>query len=302
MRSAILLILSLPVILLAGCDSLGKDGGKPSMAIPPPISLEDQLQRLNTRAAALANFKGHGKVTVTYFDPDGKQHTHDADGTLQLRQYPDELTNPADMLLVGRVVGQDAFEAGMNRTNYWMAVRLDARRAYVGSVANMAKVPVSAMPLRADRVVELLGITPLRNSLLRQVHMLVNEAPATNDIYVTQLRPDGRSYIERVIVIDRTSGTISQIRLYHPDGTLLARAELTRYRPVPPAEGSGPAAAFPMNIVLEYPDQNTSRTARVKLEVNDLATVPEIPAKRFALPDFQAQGLSVLDFDEPGPG
>ena len=57
-----------------------------------------------------------------------------------------------------------------------------------------------------------------------------------------------------------------------------------------------------MNIVLEYPDQNTSRTARVKLEVNDLATVPEIPAKRFALPDFQAQGLSVLDFDEPGPG
>ena len=298
MRITIMAILLLPVILLAGCCPSELKRKEHPVPVPPPISLEDQLQRLNERAAALADFKGHAKVTVTYFDPDGKKHTHDADGTLQLRQYPDEPANPADMLLVGRVVGQDAFEAGMNRTNYWMAVRLDVKRAYVGSVANMANVPVGAMPLRADRVAELLGIIPLRHSMLRQVHMLVTES--TNDIYVTQLRPDGRSYIERVMVVERTSGNVSQVRLYHPDGTLLARADLTRYRPVTPAEGAETGAtAFPMHIAIEYPDDNSGHTARVVLDVNDLATVAPIPEKRFALPNFKDQGLSVVDFDEP---
>jgi len=295
-------ILLLLVGLLAGCPPVKLAA---PVVVPPPISLAEQVARLNSRSAALADLKGHGKVTVTYFDADGSGHTHDADGTLLLHQHPDDAANPVDMLLLGRVVGQDAFEAGMNRTQYWMAVRLDAKHAYVGTVANMANVAAGVMPLRADRLVELLGITPLHNSSQQRLGMLVNEQNGTNEIYLTQVRPDGRSAIERVLVVDRLTGQVTQVRLYNPDGTLLAQAELTKYRPVNAADGGLPAAAppeFPRHIVIEYPDRHVQRTARVILDLGNMAAVAPLAAKRFAMPDFAEQGLTVVDLDQSEKG
>ncbi len=298
MRVAIAGVMLAALAFLTGCPPVKQ----PPIPLPPAITLDEQLKQLNDRASALENLKGHGKVTVSYFDAQGKKHTHDADGTLQLRQHLEDVVNPADMLLLGRVVGQDAFEAGMNRTNYWMAVRVDPKQAMVGSVANMGNVPVGAMPLRADRVVELVAITPLHDSAAQHISMVVNDQNGTNEIHVTKMLFDGLSYVERAMVVDRRTGNIDQVRLYNPDGTMLAKADMSKYRTIEykPNEdvptGPGPQS-FPMRIAIEYPQRNNA--ARVLLEFGDMAMVPSIPDKRFALPDFEQQGLKVVDLDEP---
>jgi hypothetical protein len=167
----------------------------------------------------------------------------------------------------------------------------------------MENVPVAAMPLRADRVAELAAVVPLRNSAVQHVSMLVNDGNASNEIYVSQLFPDGAWHIERVLVVNRITGHVVMVSLYNPDGTLLARAGLSKFAPIPYSQDQQTPAGlgqqtFPMRIEIAYPDRDIQRTARVVLDFADLTIVPPIAEKKFEMPAFQEQGLNVVDLDK----
>ena len=300
------LLVFVPLLLLTGCCVCPKEDKR---SIPPPISLHDQLFRLNARAAALDTLRAKGQVAMDWRDEQGS-HSHSADGTMLLRQADAENHPRRDVVIFGRIAGQDVFEVGANSQFRWLALRTDPPRAYVQVLnPNAESPPLSTPPARlpgnipfaADRVLDVLALAPLLETPGTRLVMTVSDRPAVNEVLVLQIPPDRPAWVERIVTIDRRSGEVSQVRLFYPTGLLEAVAHLSEYALVsrpPPAPGDGePAAtleesvnvALPRKVSIEYP----ASQARVQLNFDQLRLDPKLLQNRqtFTLPDFQAQGF-----------
>ena len=125
-RGGLLLTLAL---LAAGCcpTPARTAGGVDRRTLPPPISLTDQLSRLNDRAAALPRLRAETVlrgVELRYLDQKGQPHTENVEGTLLLKG--------ANVILLGKAFDQQVFQAGRNATDWWFILRLDIKTARVG--------------------------------------------------------------------------------------------------------------------------------------------------------------------------
>jgi hypothetical protein len=285
-------LLGLALATLTGCTP-PKKSTPPIVVPPPPITLQQQIDLLNDRAHHIVGLRARGSVRITYLDDKNHTHSDDADGSMILRQTFDP--QRTDVLLIGRYVGEDVFELGMNATVYWMAIRLDTKTAWIGERAHLDR-PSNA-PLRADRLVDLLALEPLDAA---HATMLVHNDPdnVTNELFDLLVRP-GDITVRRVITVDRFTGDITKVTLNQPDGTLLAEATLSDYQPLHAAatdDDAPPADArlrFPHRIHIRYPNAPGGHAAAVDLTLE--SAVLATPAEgKFALPNFAGQGLKIV--------
>ena len=281
--------------------------------LPAAIGVTEQARRLTEWSSRLPRIKATtvlGGVRMDYRDDSGRDHSVNAEGLLQIQQHPaassQAFERPADVLLLGKSFDQPAFEAGRNAANWWFAVKIDRKEAWVGdstrpvSVESLSAQESSGI-LRADLVPDLLGLSPLpvaepETGPLRQspgnLLYLVDDPTGTNRLLILGelrvLSPTGtvqRPIVRREIVVDRYTGHISEVRLYNVDGVVVVRSELSDYSPVTYADGVAKPALvpdFPHKVVVKYP----GRFLTVALTFDDVEVPSEFKPVVFTMPKF----------------
>jgi len=297
-------LLPLAFLLPACCTT-------PTLAPPATISLTQQVDVLNQRAALVTGLRAPGaQVWVQFKDDGGHTQSYTLDGSLLFRQYANPAgEQAADVLLVGRYAGQDVFELGSNQTDHWMAIRREANKAYIGKIGGPG---AGMIPLMAEDVAKVLAIARLYENLAQspaalRLAMTIQDQPEppTNEVYIIHTPTDRPAWIERIEVVNRRTGDVDEVRMYRPDGVLEATARLSDYRA---ADGDGvvvetqalpPAPRLPHKFQLDYP----GRQAKLELTFGTMKLAPELlgPAGRraFATPNFGEQGLEIIDVDAP---
>ncbi len=236
----------------------------------------------STRGGTGIGSAGAGaQVWVQYVDDAGHKQSYTVDGSMVFRQYPDAAGRQvADVLLVGRFAGQDVFELGSNQTEHWMAIRMDVKKAYVGALNGPG---AATIPLVAEDVAQVLAIARLYEVIApvpaaQRLAMTVQDKPEppTNDVYVIRTPSDRPAWIERIETVNRRTGHVAEVRMFHPDGTVEAVATLSDYGPTAGEVAEtlfNPGGVFlPHKVHIEYP----SRQAKLELTFSTMNLAPEL--------------------------
>jgi hypothetical protein len=256
--------------------------------LPPPISFNEQVARLEERMLKIPRLRGEAGingVTIRWVDEKGTHEEH-ADGRLLLRQRFGEDArgghDPADVRLVGMAFDQRVFEAGRNSNEWWFMMLkplLPESTAWVGDARRPLEFRGGSRGgggtggvgiLRADVVPILLGVSPwaIRPAPEEAVTMKVDDLDGVNNLMAFGPRNDlgnglgGRTTLRREVIIDRMSGQIIEVRLYDTAGVLVMRSLLGDYREavVQSADDNAPNPAekpplVPYRVTLEYPSR-----------------------------------------------
>jgi len=306
----------LPLLFLSACCACPNGSSKIATQLPEPITPSDQINRLTQWSRQFPRLRATivtAGVRLDYRDDNNQPKSVNAEGMLQIQQHLNETAatgvfeTGADVLLTGTSFDQPAFEAGRNSKDWWFAIKLDTKKAWLGDasagpdLSHLAEKG-SATILRADLVPDLLGLSRLPENVSDNVHgavfaskvmMLVDDADGANHVLIAD--PNGGVYpfIAREILVDRRTGYISEVRLYNASGILAVRSQLSDYKPVTYAAGvtpASPAPRFPHKVVVSYPTQFLT----VSLEFDQVQLRASFAPVVFATPDFRAQGLRIM--------
>lgn len=288
------------LVMLTGCPPVYDPEVK--LPLPPPISVEQQMSAINQRAMRFVSLRLSGDVKLSW-QQDNKKRSENAEGTLWIQRAMarsvDGLPAMTNAALFVTKLGQPAVEIGVNRDTHWLAFRGDMNEAYVGSAHSNQDAA-----LRADLLVDLLGITGVRNN--PPATMSVSDQSGVNTIYEWSRieRQDTHGMMQtmrvvtREIVISRRTGNILEVRLYRTDGTLIAESKLSDYDDVMQArEDDDPIVSglrLPTRAIIRYP----SRKAVLELKLSRLIIPLRIKPDTFKMPDFAKQGLNVLPWEK----
>jgi hypothetical protein len=302
MRTFLCLLAAVGVVALSGCCP---PAHPPLGPPPPPQSAAAVISALNAHAQQVSALKAKGSVTLVWVDSDGR-HTQTADGILMLRKHtapePAAGMPAADVVLIGRVAGQNVFELGVNAHEQWLAFRVDPKRAYVGPVGPNSPLP-PGVPFRADRLLQVLALAQLGQQPDTRLAMTIRDDPAVNTVLVVRTPRAGFAQVERELVIDRRTRQVSAVRFYQPDGLIEAVAELGDYRPAVRDDDDGNltpiALQMPHRVVVEH----RATQARVELHLDYVQLMPELLGatfdRTFAKPDFAAEGIPEQPISNP---
>ena len=281
LRCGIYLLLG-TALFLTGCSQQPPPKPRKLMAVPSALQ---EIHVLNDRSALLAKLRLTGTVNLTLTGQHGGTSSFQAHAVLLVDQ-----NRVPHLLLVGTYLGQDAFEMGMNRQIYWL-IDHQHKIAYVGRVALADRVPTGVMPLRPQRVLQMLGITPVIYN--DQTRIAMFNVPHSSRYNLLLLNSGGGSldHIKRQISISRYTGQVREVRLYDRRGRVIAYSDLSDYHPLGQAFDG---VELPTRIVIHYLD------AHAEMDFHVQHAALHIPGKSefiFATPSFQ--GLKVADMDNP---
>lgn len=292
---------------LTGCPPVKKE---PELPLPTPINVEQQKTDINARSVELKQLKLTGDVKLTW-KHEKKTRSENAEGTVWIQRIA--ITREANAplrtfaALFVTKLGQPAVEMGVNRERHWLVFRGDIDEAYVGNTND-----TKTTPLRADLLVDLLGISAVGQpdgKLImngapapHDVTMTSNDHPGTNTLYEWAISREASEqagqvirFVQRVIVVDRRTGEIREVRLLSPTGEIIARSELSRYQPVLlQREEDDPVASgvkLPTKVAIYYP----SREAKLELSLKGMIMPLRIKPDTFRMPNFVQQGVKVFD-------
>ena len=281
LRCGIYLLLG-TALFLTGCSQQPPPKPRKLMAVPSALQ---EIHVLNDRSALLAKLRLTGNVNLKLTGQHGGTSSFQAHAVLLVDQ-----NRVPHLLLVGTYLGQDAFEMGMNRQIYWL-IDHQHKIAYVGRVALADRVPTGVMPLRPQRVLQMLGITPVIYN--DQTRIAMFNVPHSSRYNLLLLNSGGGSldHIKRQISISRYTGQVREVRLYDRRGRVIAYSDLSDYHPLGQAFDG---VELPTRIVIHYLD------AHAEMDFHVQHAALHIPGKSefiFASPSFQ--GLKVADMDNP---
>lgn len=214
--SPLLLSFLLPLLLLVGCSAPKKvDVSK----LGPPPSTQDLAQRHNERIAPLDTLWARVSVRAKGTYDDGTTYEEQGEGHLQIVQ-PDSVS-----LSIGKL-GETYFVFGASPTAYWSVnlANSDRKVMLVGDMQQVTRIKANALglPVHPAEIIALSGLAP------------INLATAGG----TQWRDDGKAVGIRVpgqwgsmiLWFDVSTATVVQAQAFDDNNTLLATAELTRYK------------------------------------------------------------------------
>ena len=281
LRCGIYLLLG-AALFITGCSQQPLPKPRQLMAVPSALQ---EIHVLNDRSALLAKLRLTGNVNLKLTGQHGGTSSFQAHAVLLVDQ-----NRVPHLLLVGTYLGQDAFEMGMNRQIYWL-IDHQHKIAYVGRVALADRVPAGVMPLRPQRVLQMLGITPVIYN--DQTRIAMFNVPHSSRYNLLLLNSGGGSldHIKRQISISRYTGQVREVRLYDRRGRVIAYSDLSDYHPLGQAFDG---VELPTRIVIHYLD------AHAEMDFHVQHAALHIPGKSefiFATPSFQ--GLKVADMDNP---
>jgi hypothetical protein len=270
------------VLVLSGCSQQVPPAPRKMMAIPPALQ---EIHVLNDRSALLDKLRLTGNVKLILTNQNGGTSSFQAHAVLLVDQ-----NRVRHLLLVGTYLGQDAFEMGMNRRIYWL-IDHEHKIAYVGRIATVDQLPPGVMPLRPQRVLDMLAITPLILSDQSRIAMFNVPHSGSYDLLLLHSGGGSLEHIDRQISISRYTGQVRSVKLYDRYGRVIAYSQLSDYQPL---DHAFDGVELPMRIVIHYLD------AQAEMDFHVHRATLDFPGQSkfiFASPSFQ--GLKVADMDNP---
>jgi hypothetical protein len=304
MRTLATACVGMMIVWVAGCCNCIKPPVIDTRPLPPPISLDEQLQMLNRRASELPLLKAKaesGGVELLY-TKDGKTHHDSCEGTLLLQQnYADHTAN---VKLAARALDQDVFVLGRNEQVQWRIDYDHPPHAWVWPAQgrmNLWEMPDASRAdlnlLKADLIPLVLAITeivPEPGANGGTISMRVDDLRGVNDLLISHRAADGSTVVEREILIDRRSGEVREVDLFGPGGVLLVHATLAGYVPVVLGDGAkspdGVVPTMPRQIVIDQPATHF----RVGLTLAGWQMPAKLSPAAFATPDWTEQGITPM--------
>ncbi|QNN23707.1 hypothetical protein HED60_15985 [Planctomycetales bacterium ZRK34] len=230
----------LQCLVLIGCQSTPKTNE------PVHVDVDALREAQNRRVAMIDQIWSRSVLEVRWTDTDGDKHYEQGDGPLIIRK-------PAELALAVGKLGETFLWLGADGERYWLfdlhPPNDQPKTAYLGRFDQFteqaaAKLPI---PIRPDRLISLLGITPLPAANEQ------SPIPLTDDTSATFMIPQGnaldgpRMYLR----IDAASSLPSHVTVVDELGRILLHARLDQYEPLK-RDGAPPGAwpALPTRITV----------------------------------------------------
>jgi len=217
-------LLLLPLLVLVGCSTPKKvDVSK----LPPPPSTKELAQRHNERIAPLDTLWARVSVRAKGRYDDGTGYEEQGEGHLQIVQ-PDRVS-----LSIGKL-GETYFVFGASSQSYWSINLSDSDRKVmlVGEMSKVTRIKANALglPVHPAEIIALSGLAP------------INLAQAGG----TRWRDDGKVIGLRIpgqwgsimLWFDPRTELVVQAQAFDVDNTLIATADLSRYKDASVPSGS----------------------------------------------------------------
>lgn len=228
-------------VILSACTA---SGGKVDIdKLGPPPSTQELVQRHNQRIAPLDSLWSRVSVRAKGVYDDGTPYEEQGEGHLQI-VVPDRVS-----LTIGKL-GETYFVFGASPESYWSINLADSERKVmlVGDMQRVTRIKASALglPVHPAQLVALSGLAT------------INLASAGG----TQWREDGKAVGVRVpgqwgsmlLWFDASTWTVVQAQAFDESNTLIATAELSRYKDAV-VPGASPVSV-PGKVEITIPGDN----------------------------------------------
>lgn len=166
-------------------------------------------------------------------------------------------------LMVNNTLGGHEADLGSNDERFWFWVRRGGLKNVLTASHDQMELVQQRLPIpfEPDWLMEAFGVIPID-----QAQFQVQQPPAGSRLtsfVAQQTLPSGRQ-VQRILLVDTCQGYIVAHELRDSRNTLLARAELNKYR-IDAATG----IALPHEIHLDWPQANMLTTLHIgEIEVN----------------------------------
>ena len=267
-------------------------GPKVSVLLPPkPATTGEVIRRVNANNRRISGVYGaRCAMTGRVVGDAGESWPVDLSGPLRARP-------PRELRLDLRHALASALLVGSNTERYWLRILLDVKKLWWGrhdeGAGDLADMPL----IRADQVIEALGISVLpgeRSGLLGPLHLVSDDGERDVLIYCSDSELAGLVHVREYHVDRRLPCIIRRIVVRDGFGQVTMQAELSDHATI---GEDGPVTA--RRIALSWPQQGSRLTLR--LSGRKLLDVPaERAARLFGFPaDPMVRPENVIALDEP---
>lgn len=245
-------------LFMFGCKS-----GQKTDQTPVKFNVDDLIERHNARAAKIEQLWSRVVLEAKWTDEKGHHHFEQGDGPMIVRK-------PHDLALSIGKLGETFYWLGCDADQFWLFEMHppddQPTTAYYGRFADFtqqaaAKLPI---PLRPDRLIDLLGITALPADVTTVIPPVVDATGATFIMPLGDSPDDpqrgGRIYIR----LDGRTALPEHVTITAPDGRMLLSAKLGKYQPM--HIDNAPPGAFPdlpTFITVTSDEQNAQLTLHI---------------------------------------
>lgn len=283
---------ALGLLVVVGCT------GKPTPTtttpqpyLGPTLAAPALIDALNAKAETLPTLWAAGQFEADFrTERDGRSDF--VNGSVVVLH-----AKPANLRVVGTKSGIRAFDVGLNDEAYWALVKGATDTLWHGRLDGLDAVPPGVLPIRPDRLADVLGLGTFDADLLAEPFPVVRFNPDADAYMVIwhERRDDptgGPRYVAlREVWYDRATLVPRYVFVFDENGRIAVRGFLSDPRPVAETE-----TMLPTNYDLLFPD--TGSTMRLTLDRLKL-TENRAPGRRtFVPPDPARPGVgNVVDLD-----
>ena len=238
-----------PIIIAILAATLMSACAAPKLTPPETINitLDQLLEKHNTRTAALSRLWARASVQVIARDASGGRLSEQAGGHLQI-QAPDRVA-----LSLGKV-GKVQLYLGSNPEFYWWIDMVDRDNKFVivGRHEHITaqKAESLGVPIYPRDLIKLLGITPI------DPPRIIGELTQENGHMAIETSLDAG---HMKTVFDTNTLEPTRVEMYDPAGSLLVASDLTRYDFVSVQGDATTKPRIPEKVVLSLTDGTTVR-------------------------------------------
>jgi hypothetical protein len=284
------------MLCLVFCAGCCKTARKPYYG--PTQSISAVVDHVNDNAGKLPSLRGEGKFDAWIREGNGTRYISGDLTLLYMR--------PRSMRFVGKeIFTGPVIEIVSNDDRYWvLAGPSGDRTMWHGRYANLDRVDTTAMPVRPDLVLEVLGIQSIQTNLLEPpvpVMRFNNEGDAYVLVWNAPLRD--RWVAVKEIWYERATLLPRKVVLYDTSGRAELHAVLTDHQPV---EIDGlpkqqwPQVATSYELLLPESGLRLKFHLKTSLKLSVQLKGITIPnARSFAFPD-EPEASQIIDLDARG--
>lgn len=271
------------IALLSACRQ-----EQPQIYTGPTASLDEIVAKINQNNAQIPTLWAHQDFDGSIVDDKHNAHSVSAHGVI-LYRAPDELR-----IVASSDFEQPVFEIGATADYYWLKVIPELDTLWWGRMSNVGKPCVSAIPIRPDLILAVLGIGTMDTNFLREPFPIMrfnNDA----DAYMVDsvVRGPDRLVAQKEIWYDRQTLEPRLILLFDANGRVVLRAHLSDFAPL---SGAG-AGQIATRYNLFFPDTGS----KMQFTLSDQALSKNgIPRENsIHLPDLANPGVkNVVQVDK----
>jgi hypothetical protein len=242
------------------------------------FDLEAFVTEHNQNASRIRSMEARPSIVVKMSQPGKRSREGKVDGKLALER-------PRNFKLELSHVRSTIADIGSNDERFWFWFSNENDKSvYVCDYADLGSTSL-AVTYQPDWIAEALGLKEIHPDEAAQVKVTPAAQPGKTALSFPVTRTGGQAY-SRLMIVDDVTHKVNEFRVFAPDGkTVIAQANIAKYRDLPLAGNTDPAAAsesscyVPENIVLEWKREHLA----LDVVLRDVKVNQFDPARRTAL-------------------